>query len=95
MTGWTGARSRRCSTPTPTAVESATRSSPGTPAPRIGGGVVAVARWSEPHVVLSADGVAIVTWLRDGHLCMVSGRGVSRATLLKLASWSDRDASAS
>ena len=36
-----------------------------------------------------------VTWLRDGHLCVVSGRGVSSATLLKLASWSDRDASAS
>jgi hypothetical protein len=28
-----------------------------------------------------------VTWLRDGHLCVLSGRGVSGATLLRLASW--------
>ncbi len=35
------------------------------------------------------DGVAVVTWLRDGHLCVVSGRGVSSATLLRLASWSE------
>jgi hypothetical protein len=34
-------------------------------------------------------GVAVVTWLRDGHLCVVSGRGVTSATLLRLASWSE------
>ena len=66
----------------------------GTPAPRIGGGV-ALWHGGVSYRTLSADGVAIVTWLRDGQLCMVSGRGVSRATLLKLASWSDRDATAS
>jgi hypothetical protein len=66
----------------------------GIPAPHVGGGV-ALWHGGVTYRTLSADGVAIVTWLRDGHLCMVSGRDVSRATLLKLASWSDRDATAS
>lgn len=66
----------------------------GTPAPRVGGGV-ALWRGGVTYRMLSANGVAIVTWLRDGHLCVVSGRGVSSATLLKLASWSDRDVTAS
>ena len=66
----------------------------GTPAPRIDGGVVAW-RGGVPYRLLTANGAAVVTWLRDGRLCVVSGRGVSSATLLKLASWSDRDASAS
>lgn len=30
-----------------------------------------------------------VAWSRGGHLCVVSGRGVSAATLLLLASWND------
>jgi hypothetical protein len=66
----------------------------GTPAPRISGGTIA---WSHgvPYRVLSENGTAVVTWQRDGHLCVVSGRGVSGATLLKLASWSDRDATTS
>jgi len=34
-------------------------------------------------------GAPVVTWLRDGHLCVVSGHGVSGATLLRLASWGD------
>jgi hypothetical protein len=66
----------------------------GTPAPRIGGGVV-VWRGGVPYRLLTANGAAVVTWLRDGRLCVVSGRDVSSATLLKLASWSDHDASAS
>jgi len=66
----------------------------GTPAPRIDGGVVAW-RGGVPYRLLTANGAAVVTWLRDGRLCVVSGRGVSSATLLKLASWSDHDASAS
>ncbi len=66
----------------------------GTPAPRIDGGVVDW-RGGVPYRLLTANGAAVVTWLRDGRLCVVSGRGVSSATLLKLASWSDRDASAS
>ena len=28
-----------------------------------------------------------MTWLRDGRLCVVSGHGVSNATLMALASW--------
>jgi hypothetical protein len=66
----------------------------GTPAPRINGGVVTW-RGGVPYRLLTANGAAVVTWLRDGRLCVVSGRGVSSATLLKLASWSARDASAS
>jgi hypothetical protein len=66
----------------------------GHPAPRIGGGVV-LWRGGVPYRLLTTNGAAVVTWLRDGHLCVVSGRGVSSATLLKLASWSDHDASAS
>jgi hypothetical protein len=66
----------------------------GTPAPRVGGGVIA---WRDgvPYRLHTENGAAIVTWLRDGHLCIVSGHGVSSATLLKLASWSDHNATAS
>jgi hypothetical protein len=45
--------------------------------------------------LLTENGATIVTWLRDGHLCILSGHGVSSATLLKLASWSDHNATAS
>jgi hypothetical protein len=66
----------------------------GTPAPRVGGGVIAW-RGGVSYRLLSENGAAVVTWLRDGHLCVVSGRGVSSATLLGLASWNDHDATAS
>jgi hypothetical protein len=66
----------------------------GSPAPRIAGGTV-VWHGGVPYRLLSLNGAAAVAWLRDGRLCVVSGRGVSSATLLKLASWSDRDASVS
>jgi hypothetical protein len=39
--------------------------------------------------VLVENGAGVVTWLRAGHLCVVSGRGVDSATLLQLASWGD------
>jgi|HubBroStandDraft_2_1064218.scaffolds.fasta_scaffold257525_2 hypothetical protein len=57
--------------------------------PRIGGGAVT---WHGrvPYRLSVENGVSVVTWLRDGHLCVVSGRGVSGATLLRLASWSKR-----
>ncbi len=45
--------------------------------------------------LLTENDAAVVTWLRAGHLCVVSGRGVSSATLLRLASWSAHDATAS
>jgi hypothetical protein len=66
----------------------------GTPAPRINGGTL-VRSGGAPYRVLSENGTAVVTWQRDGHLCVMSGRGVSSATLLKLASSSDRETTAS
>jgi hypothetical protein len=62
-------------------------------APAVQGGSV-VRRWGVPYRVLSHDGAVVVTWRRAGHLCVVSGRGVSAQTLLSLASWdSDRQRS--
>jgi hypothetical protein len=66
----------------------------GTPVPRVGGGVIAW-RGGISYRLLTENGASVVTWLRDGHLCVVSGHGVSSATLLRLASWSERDATAS
>jgi hypothetical protein len=66
----------------------------GTPAPRIGGGTIA-SRDGVPYRLLTEHGAAAVTWVRDGHLCVISGRGVSNATLLRLASWSEHDATPS
>jgi hypothetical protein len=60
----------------------------GTPAPALSGGGMAM-RGSVPYRMFSEDGAHSISWLRDGHLCVVSGRGVSGATLLKLASWTD------
>ncbi len=34
----------------------------------------------------------VVTWQRKGHTCILSGRGVSRDDLLKLAGWRDKGA---
>ena len=59
----------------------------GAPRPKIGG--VVAWRSGVSYRLLDEHGVAVVTWLRDGHLCVVSGRGVSSATLLRLASWSE------
>jgi hypothetical protein len=66
----------------------------GTPAPRIGGGTIAW-RGGVPYRLLIVHGAAVVTWLRDGRLCVVSGRGVPSAMLLRLASWSEHDATPS
>lgn len=65
----------------------------GDPASKIGG--VVAWRGGVAYQLLTVNGASVVTWLRNGHLCVVSGRGVSSATLLKLASWSDRDATVS
>jgi hypothetical protein len=35
-----------------------------------------------------ADGTNIVTWVRDDHTCVLSGKGVPPEVLVKLASWS-------
>jgi hypothetical protein len=53
------------------------------------GGVV-VRRGGTPYHLLSENGVPAIAWLRDGHLCVVSGRGVDGATLLRLASSGER-----
>jgi hypothetical protein len=59
----------------------------GAPMPKRGG--VVTWRGGASYRLLNEHGVDVVTWLRDGHLCVVSGRGVSSATLLRLASWSE------
>jgi hypothetical protein len=58
-------------------------------APQIGGGVVRE-REGTSYRFSSVDGASVVTWLREGHLCVVAGRGVDEATLMALASWRER-----
>jgi hypothetical protein len=58
----------------------------GTPAPTLGGGVVEWRQGTPYHLLREGSG-EVVAWLREGHLCVVGGRGVSSATLLRLASW--------
>jgi hypothetical protein len=55
-------------------------------APATSGGTI-VRRWGVSYRLLSRDGATVVTWQRDGHLCVMAGRGVSARTLLSLASW--------
>jgi hypothetical protein len=55
-------------------------------APTVHGGTV-VRSWGVPYRVLTQGDATVVTWQRGGHLCVVSGRGVSARTLLSLASW--------
>jgi hypothetical protein len=64
----------------------------GAPAPRVPGGAI-VWRGGVSYRLLKENGASVVSWLREGHLCVVSGRGISSATLLELASWSDRASS--
>jgi hypothetical protein len=59
------------------------------PAPRASGGKIAM-REGTPYRFLKENGIWVVTWIRDGHMCVVSGRGMDWVTLLKLASWNDR-----
>lgn len=62
----------------------------GTPAPGAGGGVV---RWraGTAYRLTHVGGSEVVSWQRDGHLCVIAGHGVSNATLLTLASWQGHD----
>jgi hypothetical protein len=57
-------------------------------APTVTGGSVQW-RGSTPFHLMRANGAELVTWMRNGHLCVVSGRHMSSATLLRLASWND------
>jgi hypothetical protein len=96
--GWraTGVRSDRTGGRTVTTVFYSNRSGArvgysivsGAKPPRISEGVVAK-RGGVHYWLLDVNGVAAVTWLRGDRLCVVSGRGVDHATLLRLASWSD------
>jgi hypothetical protein len=61
----------------------------GTSAPRLSGGAVAWRR-GVPYRLLTEAGAPVVSWLRDGHMCVVSGRNVDSATLIRLASWDER-----
>jgi hypothetical protein len=65
----------------------------GTPAPWVSGGV---AKWRDgiSYRLSTGQGASVVTWLRHGRLCVLSGRGVDGATLLLLASWGERGAAA-
>ncbi len=65
----------------------------GSPPPDLSGGLV---RWRgrTPYRLLAQGNEHIVAWLREGHLCVVAGREVSPATLLRLASWDERPAAA-
>lgn len=57
----------------------------GTPAPAFGGGAISW-KGGTPYRVLAHDGSHLVSWQRDGHLCVVAGHDVDSTTLLALAS---------
>jgi hypothetical protein len=61
----------------------------GTDRSQISGGVVS-RRDGTPYRLLTVNGVAVIAWMREGHLCVISGHGVTGATLLRLASWDQR-----
>lgn len=65
----------------------------GTPAARISGGSVRL-RAGTPYRLLRLHGAGTVAWLREGRLCVVSGRGVDYATLVRLASWNEHGSEA-
>lgn len=60
----------------------------GTPAPATSGGTI-VWHHGVAYRLQRVGGVPLVTWQRHGRLCVLSGRGVSGATLVRLASWSE------
>src|SRR3981081_2706843 len=63
-----------------------TRRFPGPAPPRVSGGTV---KWSHgnPYRLFAGPGTQTVAWLRQGRLCVLSGRGVDAATLIRLAGW--------
>jgi hypothetical protein len=60
----------------------------GVPAPRTSGGSVRT-RGHTPYRVSSGDGIAIISWQRGGHLCVMSSRSASISELIRLAAWGD------
>jgi len=63
----------------------------GTPPPRVSGGTELWVQ-GKPFRLLQIGDAKAIAWLRSGRLCVVSGRGVDGATLLRLASWHARGA---
>ncbi len=59
------------------------------PAPSAGTGAVHWVGRTAYHLS-SLGGAGVVSWIRDGLLCVVAGRGVPSRTLLALASWQER-----
>jgi hypothetical protein len=49
-------------------------------------------RHGTPYRLGQVGGAEVVTWKRDGHLCVVSGRGVDGSKLIALASWNEHGA---
>jgi hypothetical protein len=60
----------------------------------ISGGVV-TRHDGTPYRLLTIRGAAVVTWERDGHLCVISGHHVSGAMLLRMAEWDEPRSQAS
>jgi hypothetical protein len=60
----------------------------GRPAPATSGGALVWHR-GVAYRLQRVGAVPVVTWQRDGRLCVLSGRGVSGATLVRLASWNE------
>jgi hypothetical protein len=65
----------------------------GTPAPSASGGLL-ITRAGVPYRFTATNGAEVMTWLRNGHLCVVAGHGVSNPTLLSLASGQGKGAPA-
>jgi hypothetical protein len=65
----------------------------GSPAPSTGSGTVVWRHGTPYRVEADGEGQAVV-WVRRGHLCIVAGRNVSAATLLRLASWDEHGTAA-
>jgi len=61
------------------------------PAPTLSGGVLRLHRGLSFRL-LNHDGVAVVSWHRGDHLCVMSGTGISAAALMQLATLGDRSA---
>jgi len=60
----------------------------GTPAPATSGGT-SVWHRGVAYRLRQVHGVPVVTWQRNGRLCVLSGRDVNGATLVRLASWGE------
>jgi hypothetical protein len=50
-------------------------------------GASTVKRGGATYRVIRSGGATMVTWLRDGHTCILAARGVDPSVLLGLASW--------